>query len=126
MSDLRNIPAREKSRLLRSWTWRKVIRCFGLTAKTTSSGFLMLKCVFHSEKTPSLKLRPNGSFWCYGCMANGDMFKFVVHMLEVDCVKDVERKLSALKSTIDVPGQLYFPFHESWKPWFSGRNRILY
>lgn len=28
---------------------------------------MKIKCIFHKEKNPSLKIRNNGSFKCYGC-----------------------------------------------------------
>ena len=32
-------------------------------------------CVFHKEKTPSMKINDElGSFYCFGCGAKGDIF----------------------------------------------------
>ncbi len=48
------------------------------------SGFIC--CPFHQEKTASLKIYPD-SFHCFGCHANGDIFKFVMLMEECDFKK---------------------------------------
>ena len=48
------------------------------------SGFIC--CPFHQEKTASLKIYPD-SFYCFGCHANGDIFKFVMLMEECDFKK---------------------------------------
>ena len=43
-------------------------------AGTTYKGL----CPFHSEKTPSFSVDPDkGFFFCFGCQAGGDVFKFL-------------------------------------------------
>ncbi len=38
----------------------------------------MIKCPFHADKTPSMKLYPDtNTFFCFGCNQNGDTIKFV-------------------------------------------------
>lgn len=34
-------------------------------------------CPFHAEKTPSMKVYPNDSYYCFGCGAHGDVIDFV-------------------------------------------------
>lgn len=35
-------------------------------------------CPFHNEKTPSFSVKPDdGFFYCFGCHAGGNVFKFV-------------------------------------------------
>ncbi|UDQ97074.1 DNA primase [Lentisphaerota bacterium WC36G] len=42
-------------------------------------------CPFHTEKTPSFKVNPqNQMFYCFGCEAGGDVFKFVMDKENVD------------------------------------------
>ena len=51
-----------------------VLKCYGLEANRNH----MLKCPFHEEKEPSLKIYPNtNTFNCFGCKANGDAIEFI-------------------------------------------------
>ena len=36
----------------------------------------MCRCLFHDEKTPSMKLYPN-NYYCFGCGAHGDVIDLV-------------------------------------------------
>ena len=55
---------------------REVVRRYGLTPNR--AGFI--RCPFHEgDRTASLKIYKD-SFHCYGCGANGDIFKFVMLM----------------------------------------------
>jgi DNA primase len=40
-------------------------------------------CIFHSEKTASLKFY-DGSFFCFGCSKSGDVIKFVQLLFGID------------------------------------------
>ncbi|VAW18174.1 hypothetical protein MNBD_BACTEROID01-2855 [hydrothermal vent metagenome] len=52
----------------------KVLKYYGLEANRNH----MLKCPFHEEKEPSLKIYPNtNTFNCFGCKANGDAIEFI-------------------------------------------------
>ena len=35
-------------------------------------------CPFHSEKTPSMVLYPNNTFYCFGCLRGGDAVTFLM------------------------------------------------
>lgn len=41
------------------------------TNHITKGGRIMILCVFHSEKTPSLRIWPDGAFFCHGCHTKG-------------------------------------------------------
>ncbi len=59
-------------------------------------------CPFHSEKTPSFTVYPeNGSFYCFGCGAGGDVFTFTGLMENLDYVESV--KLLAERSGVALP-----------------------
>ncbi len=51
-----------------------VLKHYGLQANRNH----MLKCPFHEEKEPSLKIYPQtNTFNCFGCKANGDVIEFI-------------------------------------------------
>lgn len=63
-------------------------------------------CPFHNEKTPSFTVYPeNGSFYCFGCGAGGDVFSFVKLIENLDYIEAV--KLLAERSGIDLPQDGY-------------------
>ena len=66
-----NLIPRIKERL----TIREVVDRYGLPVKR---GFIC--CPFHSERTPSLKLYENNTWYCFGCGAHGDVIDFVSKM----------------------------------------------
>ena len=48
-------------------------------------------CPFHHEKTPSFSIDPNLQlFYCFGCQAGGDAFKFVMLYEKLDFSESVE------------------------------------
>ena len=63
-------------------------------------------CPFHNEKTPSFTVYPeNGSFYCFGCGAGGDVFSFVKLIENLDYIESV--KLLAERSGITLPQDGY-------------------
>ena len=59
-------------------------------------------CPFHHEKTPSFSVVPDkGFFYCFGCHAGGDVFKFLTMIENVSFFDAV--KLQAEKLGIPVP-----------------------
>lgn len=52
-------------------------------------------CPFHSEKTPSFIVFPHqGSYHCFGCGANGDVFTFVMSTQNVDFAEALKQLAS--------------------------------
>ena len=63
-------------------------------------------CPFHSEKTPSFTVYPeNGSFYCFGCGAGGDVFTFTGLIENLDYIESV--KLLAERSGVTLPQDGY-------------------
>ncbi len=63
-------------------------------------------CPFHNEKTPSFTVYPeNGSFYCFGCGAGGDVFSFVRLIENLDYIEAV--KLLAERSGVALPEDGY-------------------
>jgi DNA primase len=57
-----------------------IVRIVGDYVKLRKSGARMVGlCPFHQEKTPSFSVEPTKQlFYCFGCHAGGDVFKFVM------------------------------------------------
>ena len=63
-------------------------------------------CPFHNEKTPSFTVYPeNGSFYCFGCGAGGDVFSFVKLIENLDYIEAI--KLLAERSGVALPSDGY-------------------
>lgn len=105
-SDIQDIVSRE-------WTWDEIVECLKIPVKRKSSGVLVCLCIFHKERTPSMWLRPNGSFNCYGCESHGEMIDFLDYILDLDAESGLRLRLMSLRSLRDNPNQLHFPFGES-------------
>lgn len=75
------------------------------------SGYVNLKrrgsnptglCPFHNEKTPSFTLYPeNGSFYCFGCGAGGDVITFIRKIENLDYMEAL--RLLAERSGMQLP-----------------------
>lgn len=61
-------------------------------------------CPFHNEHTPSFNLYPeNGSFYCFGCGAGGDVITFVRRIENLDYIEAV--KFLADRAGLQMPEQ---------------------
>ncbi|MDU7336565.1 MAG: DNA primase [Clostridium sp.] len=59
-------------------------------------------CPFHSEKSPSFHVYPeNGSFYCFGCGAGGDVITFVRRIENLDYMESI--RLLAQRAGMTVP-----------------------
>lgn len=59
-------------------------------------------CPFHNEKTPSFNVYPeNGSFYCFGCGAGGDVITFIRRIENLDYMEAI--RLLAQRAGIPVP-----------------------
>src|SRR5690606_24973032 len=59
-------------------------------------------CPFHNEKTPSFSVDPNQDlYYCFGCKAGGDLFRFVQEMEGVGFLDAV--RLLADRAGIEIP-----------------------
>ncbi len=59
-------------------------------------------CPFHSEKTPSFNIYPdNGSFYCFGCGAGGDVITFVRRIENLDYMEAI--RFLAQRAGMTVP-----------------------
>lgn len=59
-------------------------------------------CPFHSEKTPSFNLYPeNGSFYCFGCGAGGDVITFIRRIENLDYMEAI--RFLAQRAGLQVP-----------------------
>jgi DNA primase len=48
------------------------------------------KCPFHSEKTASFKVNPEGNYYCFGCGAHGDVLTFLMEIEKMSFMEAVE------------------------------------
>ncbi len=68
-------------------------------------------CPFHQEKTPSFSVEPEkGLFYCFGCHAGGNAFKFLSLMENVSYFEAI--KLQAEKLGIELPKRKLTPAEE--------------
>ncbi len=86
-------------------------------------------CPFHTEKTPSFSVNPQGQFFhCFGCGESGDVFSFMMkyhHLTFPEALKDLaqryqidlpERKMSKTdRKRMHEREQLYLVNHEAAK-----------
>ena len=63
-------------------------------------------CPFHGEKTPSFNIyTENGSFYCFGCGAGGDVITFIMKIENLDYVGAV--KFLAQRAGMEMPENTY-------------------
>ncbi len=71
-------------------------------------------CPFHNEKTPSFTVYPeNGSYYCFGCGAGGDVVTFIRQIENLDYLDAV--KLLAERVGMSLPEDGYNDYNEKLK-----------
>lgn len=78
---------------------KTVMEHYNITFEKDSSGYLT-NCVFHHDKTPSLRLSDRGNkaiYNCFGCDSKGDIINFIREIEGVD-------NIDALKKAYDILG----------------------
>lgn len=71
---------------------------------------ILMNCCFHEERTPSLKLYPNGGFTCYGCLQSGGIPDFVAVLLGMEDASELDSFFDDLMCVVSLhPQQLQLP-----------------
>lgn len=64
-------------------TWEEILSKLGIPiAHKTTTGKIYVSCVFHQERTPSLRFVP-GRFKCYGCGESGNYEDFLCSLFGI-------------------------------------------
>lgn len=66
---------------------RSAAEYYGLTANR--AGYIC--CPFHSERTPSLKLFPDGGWKCFGCGKSGSSIDFVMELFGLSPLEALQK-----------------------------------
>jgi DNA primase len=72
--------------------------------KVSESGAITILCVFHTERTPSLRIWTDGGFYCHGCGVRGHVNDYAD--LETLAVMVWDR---ARRELLEAAGQLRIP-----------------
>jgi DNA primase catalytic core len=73
------------------------------TPVITRGGYYVAKCPFHNEKTPSFTINnEKGVYYCFGCMATGNMFSFVCNIDNISKKEALEKLALKAGVTLDV------------------------
>ena len=101
------------------------------------AGKLIGLCPFHSEKTPSFTVSDDkGFYYCFGCQASGDIFKFVMDTEKIDFLEAI--KYIADFASIPMPkkeetqkyieqentNKTIYAVLESAKEWFKNQLKL--
>lgn len=66
---------------------REAAEHYGFTPNR--AGYIL--CPFHNERTPSLKLYPDGGWYCFGCHTGGSSIDFVMQLFDLDFRQAIAR-----------------------------------
>ncbi len=77
-----DVSREEREELCRGVNWETVLAKLGFSFRQNTKGKLIRSCVFHKEKTPSLRFWPGSGYCCHGCRKRGaDPAAFVHEVL---------------------------------------------
>jgi DNA primase len=72
------------------------------TPVISRGGYYVAKCPFHNEKTPSFTINnEKGVYYCFGCMATGNMFGFVCNIENISKKEALEKLALKAGVTLD-------------------------
>ena len=77
-----------------------IMQNYNMNLKKDNSGYYT-NCVFHNDKTPSLRLSDKGNraiYHCFGCGEQGDIINFICKMENID-------NITALRKAYDILGR---------------------
>lgn len=77
-----------------------IMQNYNMNFKKDNSGYYT-NCVFHNDKTPSLRLSDKGNraiYHCFGCGEQGDIINFICKMENID-------NITALRKAYDILGR---------------------
>ena len=77
-----------------------IMQNYNMNLKKDNSGYYT-NCVFHNDKTPSLRLSDKGNraiYHCFGCGEQGDIINFICKMENIDNIR-------ALRKAYDILGR---------------------
>jgi len=92
-------------------TWEQLLIASKLEHRTRSSGVIVLRCVFHSERGGSLHLWPGGGFFCHGCRTRGTRLDFIALHWDLETPEQLAEFIDRLPPHPN-PAQLEFSFME--------------
>ncbi len=72
------------------------------TPVISRGGYYVARCPFHNEKTPSFTINNDkGVYYCFGCMASGNMFSFVGNIENIGKKEALEKLATKAGVTLD-------------------------
>ncbi len=100
--------------------YKNIFNKISIRAKTLKEGRVLKKagkdhltlCVFHSEKTPSLRIHKRGDIWyfkCLGCGKSGDIFSLFQHVYTISFFEAVEMLVQGKSYVGNPPHKMRFP-----------------
>lgn len=113
---------------------KSVMEYYGATFKKDSEGYVA-NCFFHSEKTPSLRLKDKNDgkgaiYHCFGCNAHGDILNFIEHQEKgISLIECIKKAYEILGMKLDIqPSKLdnFISFiKEKNNEWKNGNREVF-